>query len=147
MSRIATLPSIIERPKKRVGRGIGSGKGGHTSSRGQKGQWSRQGANVPLWFEGGQLPLVKRLPMLRGKGLLKPTSRIVSLTLKDLNTLDAGTVTLDTLKLAQIIPQMARGAKIIATGVIQKKMVISSGVIVTAAAQAAIEAAGGSVQE
>ncbi len=147
MSRIATLPSIIQRSKKRVGRGIGSGKGGHTSGRGQKGQWSRQGANVPLWFEGGQLPLVKRLPMLRGKGLLKPTSRIVSLTLKDLNTLDAGAVTLDTLKLAQIIPQMARGAKIIATGVIQKKMVISSGVIVTAAAQAAIEAAGGSVQE
>jgi large subunit ribosomal protein L15 len=147
MSRIATLPSIIQRPKKRVGRGIGSGKGGHTSGRGQKGQLSRQGAKIPLWFEGGQLPLVKRLPMLRGKGLLKPTSRIVSLTLKDLNTLDAGTVTLDSLKLAQIIPQMARGAKIIATGVIQKKMIISSGVIVTAAAQTAIEAAGGSVQE
>lgn len=147
MSRIASLPSIIQRPKKRVGRGIGSGKGGHTSSRGQKGQWSRQGASVPAWFEGGQLPLVKRLPMLRGKGLLKPTSRVVSLTLSDLNTLEAGTVTLDTLKLAQIIPQLARSAKIIATGTIQKKMIISTGVTVTAAAQTAIEAAGGSVQE
>lgn len=147
MSRIASLPSIIQRPKKRVGRGIGSGKGGHTSGRGQKGQWSRQGASVPAWFEGGQLPLVKRLPMLRGKGLLKPTSRVVSLTLSDLNTLDAGIVTLDTLKLAQIIPQLARGAKVIATGTIQKKMILSTGVTVTAAAQTAIEAAGGSVQE
>lgn len=147
MSRIAALPSIIQRPKKRVGRGIGSGKGGHTSGRGQKGQWSRQGASVPAWFEGGQLPLVKRLPMLRGKGLLKPTSRVVSLTLSDLNTLEAGTVTLDTLKLAQIVPQLARSAKIIATGTIQKKMIISTGVKVTAAAQTAIEAAGGSVQE
>ncbi len=146
MSRIATLPSIIERPKKRVGRGLGSGKGGHTSSRGQKGQWSRQGASVPAWFEGGQLPLVKRLPMLRGKGLLKPTSRIVAITLSDLNKLEAGAITVDTLKLARVVPQLVRGVKVIATGKIEKKMVLS-GVKVTAAARAAIEAAGGSVQE
>ncbi len=146
MSRIASLPSIVERPKKRVGRGLGSGKGGHTSGRGQKGQLSRRGGSIPLWFEGGQLPLIKRLPMLRGKGLLKPTSRVVALTLSDLNKLDAGTISLDSLKLAQVIPQEARAAKIIATGTLTKKMVLS-GLKVTSAAQSAIEAAGGSVQE
>src|SRR3990167_5472974 len=56
--------------KKRVGRGYGSGKGGHTSGRGQKGQRSRR--TIPWWFEGGQLPLVKRVPFWRGKGRLNP---------------------------------------------------------------------------
>ncbi len=59
--------AIVKRPNKRLGRGYGSGKGGHTSGRGMKGARSRTGQSIPLWFEGGQLPLTKRLPYLRGK--------------------------------------------------------------------------------
>lgn len=59
------LPKLTSRSKKRVGRGYGSGKGGHTSGRGQKGQKSRN--EVPIWFEGGQLPIIRRTPFIRGK--------------------------------------------------------------------------------
>lgn len=61
------LIKISMRPKKRLGRGYGSGKGGHTSGRGTKGQRARVGQSIPLWFEGGQLPLTRRFPYLRGK--------------------------------------------------------------------------------
>jgi large subunit ribosomal protein L15 len=69
---LSTLPKITQRPLKRVGRGYGSGKGGHTSSRGQKGQRSR--GSIPLIFEGtkAKKSLLKRLPLLRGKNRLKP---------------------------------------------------------------------------
>src|SRR3990167_10335901 len=63
-----SLPKIAFRGKKRVGRGYGSGKGGHTSGRGQKGQKSRR--TIPWSFEGGAIPLSRRLPFLRGKGRL-----------------------------------------------------------------------------
>lgn len=66
------LPKIVSRSHKRVGRGIGSGKGGHTSGRGQKGQKTR--GKIPLTFEGTKIKksLLKRLPVLRGKGKFKP---------------------------------------------------------------------------
>lgn len=145
MSLLKKLPSIVDKSKRRVGRGIGSTQGGHTAGRGQKGQKSRTGSKIPLWFEGGQLPLIKRLPMLRGKGKMKPTSKTVSLTLSDLNRVKATAVTLDTLKLEKIIPSQAKAAKVIATGTLTKA-VSMSGVMVTQQAQAAIEEAGGSVQ-
>jgi large subunit ribosomal protein L15 len=69
MSILSSLTKITTRSKKRLGRGYGSGKGGHTSSRGQKGQKSRVGSKVPLWFEGGALPLSKRIPMWRVKAV------------------------------------------------------------------------------
>jgi len=67
--KLRALPKFVLKRKKRVGRGIGSGKGGHTSSRGQKGQKSR--SSVALWFEGGQLPFIRRFPFQRGKGRFK----------------------------------------------------------------------------
>lgn len=70
ISSLSSLPKVVSRPAKRIGRGFGSGKGGHTSSRGQKGQRSRR--TIPWYFEGGQLPLIHRLPFLRGKGRLNP---------------------------------------------------------------------------
>ena len=87
--RINELPRIITRPKKRVGRGIGSGKGGHTSSRGNKGQKARE--DVPLLYEGTKTKksLVKRIPLLRGKGKLKPNEKPVILHLGDLAGLPA----------------------------------------------------------
>src|SRR3989344_706766 len=68
--KIHELPAVVQRGKKRVGRGYGSGKGGHTVGRGAKGNKAR--GKIPLWFEGGQLPLIRRLPFQRGKGKFSP---------------------------------------------------------------------------
>ncbi len=146
MSILSKLFSTTTRTMKRRGRGIGSGKGGHTSGRGQKGQKSRQGANVPLWFEGGQLPLIKRLPMLRGKGLLKPLNKTVEVTLSELNALNLEEVTVDSLKLARVIDKRAKNAKIIATGSLTRAVKVT-GLRSSAKAKAAIEQAGGSIQD
>lgn len=79
--KLNNLPTITSSKKKRLGRGYGSGKGGHTSSRGQKGQRSR--GNIALWFEGGQLPFIRRFPLQRGKGRfksLKPQKIIINIS-------------------------------------------------------------------
>lgn len=145
MSQLNNLTSLVTRSKKRIGRGYGSGKGGHTVGRGQKGQGSRVGANIPVWFEGGQLPIIKRLPMWRGKSRLSSTSKTAILTLNDLNSLEAKTVSLETLKLAGLVKKSAKQAKIIASGEVKKALKID-GLQVTAGAQAAIEKAGGSAK-
>lgn len=67
-----TLPRVVEKGKKRVGRGLGSGKGGHTVGRGQKGQKSREKVGVSFFGTKMKKSLLKRLPMQRGKGKLKP---------------------------------------------------------------------------
>lgn len=81
---LGSLPKIVKRPAKRVGRGIGSGKGGHTATRGNKGQKSRE--KVKLTFEGTKVKksLIKRLPKLRGKGVFKPLKRAETISLGDL---------------------------------------------------------------
>jgi large subunit ribosomal protein L15 len=92
------LPKLVKRSGKRVGRGIGSGRGGHTSSRGTKGQKARE--KVPLIFEGTKFKksLIKRLPMLRGRNKLKSWSvRPVIINLKDLNEFKGEVVTVDAL--------------------------------------------------
>jgi large subunit ribosomal protein L15 len=145
MSLLNKLTSLAGRSRKRVGRGFGSGKGGHTSSRGQKGQRSRTGAKVPLWFEGGQLPLIKRLPMWRGKGkfsVVRPTAEI---TLSDLEKMKAEIITLDTLKVEKVIERRFKKAKVIGTGSLTRKVTIKE-IGVTAGARTAIEKAGGQVQ-
>ena len=145
MSKLSVLPEIAAKPKRREGRGIGSRKGGHTSGRGTKGQLSRQGAKVPLWFEGGQLPLIKRLPMLRGKGRLKPTTKVITLTLSDLNKVTAEVVTVETLKIEKIIPSDTSRVKVIATGEVTKKVALK-GIATTDTARTQIEKAGGTVE-
>ncbi len=145
MSILTKLPPSTTRPQKRVGRGYGSGKGGHTAGRGQKGQLSRQGGHIPLWFEGGQLPLIKRLPMWRGKGQLKPLNPTVEVTLSELNTLEAPVVTLDTLKLARVIDKRAKKAKIIATGTLNRVVTVK-GMLASAKARKLIEQAGGTIE-
>lgn len=144
MSLLNKLISTTTKSAKRIGRGIGSGKGGHTSSRGQKGQKSRQGAKSPLWFEGGQLPLIKRLPMLRGKGRLNVVRPTAEVTLSDIDTMKADTITLDTLKLEKVVGSKFAKAKIIASGKLNRKVSVA-GVKVTKTAQEAIIAAGGTV--
>ncbi len=145
MSKLSSLIPATTKQKRRPGRGIGSTKGGHTSGRGTKGQWARQGALVPLWFEGGQLPLVKRLPMLRGKGRLKPTTQVVTITLADLQKVQAEVVTIETLKLEKMIPETATRVKVIATGEITKEVSVK-GLAITDTARKQIEAVGGTIE-
>ncbi|MBI5356506.1 50S ribosomal protein L15 [Candidatus Collierbacteria bacterium] len=144
-----SLPKIAARGKKRVGRGYGSGKGGHTSGRGQKGQRSRR--TIPWSFEGGALPMSQRVPFWRGKGRLNPLSdNPVAINLNQLDKLPAGT-TIDAeflvkkgwVKNKEIT---ARGAKILGGGKLTKKLTIV-GLKISASAKAAVEKAGGKVEE
>ncbi len=146
MSRLQSLLAITKRTNKRVGRGYGSGKGGHTSTRGMKGQNSRNGGKRPLWFEGGQLPLIKRLPMWRGKGKLESFERTAAVSLTELSKMQATNVSLDTLKLEKVIAQRFRGAKVVAHGSVKRPVVVT-GLKVTQLARRLIEKAGGSVVE
>jgi large subunit ribosomal protein L15 len=145
MSKLSSLIPATSKPQRRVGRGIGSTKGGHTSGRGTKGQLARQGAKVPLWFEGGQLPLIKRLPMLRGKGRLKPTTQVIAITLADLEKVQAAVITVEALKLEKVIPAAAAKVKVIATGAVSKKLTLK-GIVVTEGARKQIEAVGGTIE-
>lgn len=144
MSLLNKLTKSTTSQSKRVGRGYGSGKGGHNSTKGQKGQKSRGGAKIPLWFEGGQLPLIKRLPMLRGKGRLNVVRPTAEITLSEIENMKADTITLDTLKLEKVISPSFKKAKIIASGTLNRKVTVE-GIRVTKSAAKAIEAAGGSI--
>jgi len=138
------LTSITDKPQKRVGRGYGSGKGGHTSGRGTKGQKSRVGSKIPLWFEGGQLPLIKRLPMMRGKGKLKVLKPTAEVNLRVINSMQADVISLETLKLEKVINQRFTKAKVIGGGEISRKVTIQ-GLKISKSAAALIEAAGGTI--
>lgn len=143
-----SLPKIAAREKKRVGRGYGSGKGGHTSGRGQKGQKSRR--TIPWSFEGGALPLSRRLPFMRGKGRLHSLKeKRVILNIGDFEDVKDGTVVdIEFLKKEGYVdPSQAivRGVKILGRGKLTKKLTIS-GLIVSMPAKAKIEKAGGEIQ-
>jgi len=127
--------------KRRVGRGIGSGLG-KTAGRGHKGQKSRAGGYHKVGFEGGQMPLQRRLPKRGFKShLLKYNAEI---TLTTLELLGAAEVDMLTLKQAGLIAEMAKVVKVIKTGALTKAVKLN-GIGATAGAKAAIEAAGGSV--
>ncbi|CAH0351610.1 MAG: 50S ribosomal protein L15 [Aquabacterium sp.] len=129
--------------KRRVGRGIGSGLG-KTAGRGHKGQKSRSGGYHKVGFEGGQMPLQRRLPKRGFKShLLKYNAQI---TLTDLELLSVGEVDILTLKQAGLVPQIAKVVKVIKTGELTKKVSLK-GIGATAAAKVAIEAAGGAIAE
>ncbi|HET8693483.1 MAG TPA: 50S ribosomal protein L15, partial [Aquabacterium sp.] len=129
--------------KRRVGRGIGSGLG-KTAGRGHKGQKSRSGGYHKVGFEGGQMPLQRRLPKRGFKSQsLKYNAEI---TLSELQTLGAAEVDLLTLKQAGLVPQLAKVVKVIKSGELSAKVVLK-GIGATAGAKAAIEAAGGSLAE
>ncbi len=144
MSLLNQLSSSKNNGKKRVGRGYASTKGGHTAGRGQKGQKSRGGGKIPLWFEGGQLPLVKRLPFLRGKGRFKVVRPTAEVTLSNIEKMQATEISLASLKAEKVIDVRFKKAKIIATGKLTRKVQIK-GIKVSKAAAEAIEALGGSV--
>ena len=128
-------------PRKRVGRGIGSGLG-KTAGRGHKGQKSRSGGFHKVGFEGGQMPLQRRLPKRGFKSLAAGT--VGEVRLSDLQKMAADEIDLLTLISAGVISQLSLSARVILSGTIERKVVLR-GVGVTKGAKAAIEAAGGSV--
>ena len=130
-----------KKARRRVGRGIGSGLG-KTAGRGHKGQKSRAGGYHKVGFEGGQMPLQRRLPKRGFKSaLLKLNAEI---TLSQLDVLGADEVDLLTLKQAGLVPQLVKNVKVIKSGALSKKVVLK-GIGATAGAKAIIEAAGGAL--
>ena len=130
-----------KKARRRVGRGIGSGLG-KTAGRGHKGQKSRAGGFHKVGFEGGQMPLQRRLPKRGFKSAaLKYTGEV---TLADLERLGAAEVDLVVLKQAGLVGQMIKTVKVVKSGELTKKVALK-GIGATAGAKAAIEAAGGSL--
>jgi large subunit ribosomal protein L15 len=142
MNLLNSLPAVKSKEKKRVGRGYGSGVGAK-SGRGQKGQHARN--KVPLWFEGGNLPLIKRLPMLRGKQRLKSLKSREAVSLTMLNKLSESEITPEVLKQHHLVHRTTKEVKLV-SGELTKKVTIK-GMRVSAGARRVIEQAGGSVLE
>jgi large subunit ribosomal protein L15 len=136
-------PLGAKRDTKRIGRGIGSGHG-KTSTRGHKGQWARSGGGVRPGFEGGQMPLTRRLPKRGFVNIFAKEYAIVNVG--DLERLPEGTVvTAESLKELGMIKKIGDGLKILGRGEISKKLTVSAEKV-SAAAKEKIEAAGGSVE-
>ena len=130
--------------RKRVGRGIGSGLG-KTAGRGHKGSFARSGkGKIKAGFEGGQMPMQRRLPKIGFASLKKKDTAEV--LLYQLDKLDAGTIDFAALRAAKLVPATAKYAKVVKKGELTKKFVLK-GLMATAGAKAAIEAAGGKVEE
>jgi large subunit ribosomal protein L15 len=130
-----------KKARRRVGRGIGSGLG-KTAGRGHKGQGSRAGGYHKVGFEGGQMPLQRRLPKRGFKSAqLKYNGEV---TLTDLERLAVAEVDLLTLKAAGLVRQLVKTVKVIKAGELTRKVALK-GIGATAGAKAAIEAAGGSI--
>ena len=129
--------------RKRVGRGIGSGLG-KTAGRGHKGSFARSGkGKIKAGFEGGQMPMKKRMPKVGFRSKLKmDTAEVLTYQLEKLDITD---IDFAALRAAKLVPATAKQAKIVKKGDLTKKFVLK-GVLATAGAKAAIEAAGGSVE-
>jgi large subunit ribosomal protein L15 len=130
--------------RKRVGRGIGSGLG-KTAGRGHKGSFARSGkGKIKAGFEGGQMPMQRRLPKIGFRSKL--SNDTAEVLLYQLDKLPAGDVNFAALRAAKLVPSTAKQAKIVKKGDISKKFVLK-GLLATAGARAAIEAAGGQLVE
>jgi large subunit ribosomal protein L15 len=141
--RLNTLKPGSRRPRKRVGRGHSAGQG-KTCGRGEKGQHARSGGYHKVGFEGGQMPLHRRLPKI---GFVSRTKReSVELRLHELAIPDDEVVDMDSLKRAGVVVNYAKRVKVIASGTIQKA-VRTQGLSVTPGARKAIEAAGGKIDD
>jgi len=145
MSLLHQLQAIKQLPRRRAGRGYGSKHGGHTSGRGQKGQRSRSGGIVPLWFEGGQLPLIRRLPWQRGKGRLKPLHNRQEVQLTDLAKHKLEVVTPESLLAAGLVANVRDPIRLIGATTLETAIKVE-GVETSQPVLKAIEKAGGSVQ-
>ena len=134
-----------KKPRRRVGRGIGSGLG-KTAGRGHKGQKSRAGGFHKVGFEGGQMPLQRRLPKVGFRSAMKRTRNEVTLT--DLRKIKGDVIDLAGLLAASVVPAGTVKARIILSGKIERAVtVMGPGVVPTKGARAAIEQAGGRIEE
>ena len=143
--RLNTLkPTPGSRPdKQRVGRGIGSGLG-KTSGRGHKGQHARAGGYHKVGFEGGQMPLQRRLPK---RGFRSMTAQYTAeVRLCDLAKITADVIDLAALKSANLVPAFAKKAKVILSGAVDKPLTVR-GLALTKGARAALQAVGGTIHE
>jgi large subunit ribosomal protein L15 len=132
-----------KRARRRVGRGIGSGLG-KTAGRGHKGQKARSGGFHKIGFEGGQMPLHRRLPK---RGFTSPTrDATAEVRLSELERMKASEIDLDVLKSEGIVPRRTSAAKVILSGKLARKLTLK-GIRATKGARAAIEAAGGKIEE
>jgi len=132
-----------KQPRKRVGRGIGSGLG-KTCGRGHKGQKSRSGGMPKIGFEGGQMPLQRRLPKV---GFVSRKAKYTAeVRLNELQAIEADVIDLAALQAADILGDSIKRAKVILSGKIEKAVTVR-GLGVTGGARAAIEAAGGKVED
>ncbi len=143
--RLNTLSNVpgATQSKKRVGRGIGSGLG-KTAGRGHKGQKSRSGGTVKPGFEGGQMPLQKRLPKFGFSSRIGMVTAEVRTS--ELNKVDADVIDVAALEKADIINRNIKRVKVMLSGDVTKAVTVK-GLGVTKGARAAIEAAGGKVEE
>jgi len=143
LNTLAPAPGA-RKERVRVGRGIGSGLG-KTAGRGHKGSFARSGkGKIKPGFEGGQMPMKKRMPKVGFRSKLKNDTAEVMLY--QLETLDVAEIDFAVLRAAKLVPAKAKQAKIVKKGEISKTFVLK-GVLATAGAKAAIEAAGGSITE
>jgi large subunit ribosomal protein L15 len=128
---------------KRPGRGIGSGIG-KTGGRGHKGQKSRSGGYIKVGFEGGQMPIQRRLPKI---GFSSRIGRVTDeIRLNELANLDVDVIDIDALKAARLINKSVLRVKVILSGKLEKAVTVK-GLMVTKGARSAIEAAGGKIEE
>ena len=131
--------------RKRLGRGPGSGRGGHTSTRGQKGQGSRSGSSTRPGFEGGQLPLARRLPK-RGFNNKRFGTVYIPVNVERLNQFDDGVMVDETaLREAGLVNGRGTGVKILGQGELEKKLTVKANAF-SASAKSAIEGKGGSCE-
>jgi large subunit ribosomal protein L15 len=148
MSEVMRLNTLSPAPgskkdAKRVGRGIGSGLG-KTAGRGHKGQKARSGGSVRPGFEGGQMPLQKRLPKFGFSSRISRTT--AQIRLSELNAVEGDVVDLATLKSADLINENIARARVFLSGELNKAVTLK-GIAVTKGAREAIEKAGGKVEE
>ncbi len=144
LSNLKNIPGS-KKNRKRVGRGPGSGWG-KTAAKGHKGQNARSGGGVPAWFEGGQMPLIRRLPK---RGFNNPFAKefvVVNLDIIEKKFNDGEEVSIETLKEKKIVKKIKDGVKILGNGEITKKLTFS-GLLFSKSAKEKILNAGGTINE
>ncbi len=129
--------------KRRVGRGPGSGRG-KTSGRGHKGQKSRSGGSIPAWFEGGQMPLSRRVPIKGFRNHTRKTYEVINISDLERSGLE-GEVTVDVLRASGIVSGSKKPVKVLANGEISRSLSLKVNAI-SAKAREKVEAAGGTVE-
>lgn len=145
---LENIPERKNRTKggKRLGRGYGSGVGGHTSTRGSKGQKSRAGHKSLIFFEGGNVPFFRRMPKFAGFNRAKKVeATAINLDIIEKNFKDGDTVSLETLKKKALIAERTVSVKILGDGEITKKIEVS-GLPASENAKTKIQKAGGSIK-